>query len=625
MKKAVVVTFLLAINALVIMCGLKVRDNLQTTSYVIDTQKFTNLFVHINHSLKSINKTNEVSIKKEVSLSLKNPVKRKVVIESRISKTNWVSLFNQIKLPTEDVIIEIANTTSPVIRKNKKKALQEKIERIKNEDRISTAFSAPERSKTKTEVKVSQVDDLEFYDYSNPKKKDPPEAKKSNPYQVALKSLIKKKNLLAMNFKKKKKFKDSNPVPSDRENRENNNRQESGILPSSMPSPRLHKYKTFESDYSLSVYSANILRMTTRDYSGFDLNFLDDENDAKKDYGSGVISFSTIMNDNMMIRRGEISSIHHYPTAMDFVLEAGEISMSAPLFKRKEFDIFLKENNVKGLGGHVLVELDEKTEDADLSADTKYERKLFLNKNMKVVSREDSDFNYILFLGVSSGNTIIYFRTLTNDIVSKIIYVKDETIYFEPNLYTEVVKDEFSIYEDNLLGKDLTQLNVHSKEIENFSSNYNVENLSFNRLRLKKAIYPTGTRKYQEYKHLKESIFVGRWNSNYVDLPSEDYMRLILKQFNQTNISGSCLVQINLTKPAKEFSYNGLAKDGMYVKAIILDKNGEFYDDLSLESKKVFLMGEKQGIINFKVKYTDNSIDYLQSYCSENTYLVEQL
>ena len=41
--------------------------------------------------------------------------------------------------------------------------------------------------------------------------------------------------------------------------------------------------------------------------------------------------------------------------------------------------------------------------------------------------------------------------------------------------------------------------------------------------------------------------------------------------------------------------------------------------------KKIFILGEEQGIINAKIKYTDGSEDYLQSYCSNSTYLVEQL
>ena len=56
-----------------------------------------------------------------------------------------------------------------------------------------------------------------------------------------------------------------------------------------------------------------------------------------------------------------------------------------------------------------------------------------------------------------------------------------------------------------------------------------------------------------------------------------------------------------------------------------LDEDGKFYDDLSYNSRKIFLLGEKQGVINIKVQYTDNSIDTLQSYCSKDTYLVEQL
>ena len=52
---------------------------------------------------------------------------------------------------------------------------------------------------------------------------------------------------------------------------------------------------------------------------------------------------------------------------------------------------------------------------------------------------------------------------------------------------------------------------------------------------------------------------------------------------------------------------------------------GDFYDEISYATERVFLMGEEQGTINIKLNYTDGSSQFIQTFCSDSTYLVEQL
>ena len=65
----------------------------------------------------------------------------------------------------------------------------------------------------------------------------------------------------------------------------------------------------------------------------------------------------------------------------------------------------------------------------------------------------------------------------------------------------------------------------------------------------------------------------------------------------------------------------------------ILDADGKFYDSAGPKSRKIIVVGENQGApdyaqdakVNFKISYQDGSVQYLHSYCSPNSYLVEQL
>ncbi len=648
MKKIIVATFLITLFSLVITSAVKVREGLKLTTYSVNFSKFKNLSDHINQSKKvSINKSKEESMNKQ-ELSLSAPIKRKVVKEERISKTNWAGLFNSISIK-EEVKIEIAKVENPVIKKVEKIESLPILKEEVIEDRISTALSATEKSivpEVKKEiVRNNSNDEIEFYDYSSTpteEQKKSPLTKKIESYNRVLKKIKKQSlNLANMKFKKPRKKVVSKLKHNEQEVDSN------GFLPQGLEEtkesafladnekdrkinnqvidPKVVNSKTYESSYTISAKTVDMDRMNEKELEGFRLQFLDSDLETVYDDENGYINVESKLNSQMMIRRAELTSIDHYPTIIDGVLENGETAITVPLIKRREFDNLLSRSKIKGLGGHVLVELDEKTEDVEIGSSTNYETKVYLDRNYKVVNREDSDFYYVMFIGVEPGNAVIYFRTLTNQTISKIIHVADESIYYEPNYYMEVVNDEYSIFEEGLLSRDTTALHVNTKEIQNFSSEYKIENLAFNRLGLKKAIYPMGTRKYQEFKHLDESIFVGRWDQNYIDLPSEEYARFVLSQFDQSSVDGRCLVQINITKPAKSLSYNGIAKRGMSVKSLILDQDGQFYDELSDKSRKIFVLGENQGIINVKVEYTDNSIDTLQSYCSQDTYLVEQL
>lgn len=633
----------MSLLSLVITGGVKLRENFQTTIYTINLTNLENLYGHINHSkMKSINNLKEKEYTK-VELSLTAPIKRKVVIEKRISKTNWESLFVPIEL--KEVKIEIANTTSPIINENIKREVEEVSSNENLEDRISTALSASEKSlvtEVKTITKKPSIsrsisnDEIEFYDYSSdrPAKKVSKLSAKIETYQLALqKAKDGNLNLAALGSRKGNaqnmpnsgnsvkptiidEVQGNKIIPSDIE--------EEKIINTEID-PKDPKTETYESDYSLSAYSVDMNKMSIQDHEGFTLEFLDSQLNNVFDDRDGIINIESKLNSSMMIRRALITSIDHYDTIIDSVFEEGSTTIPVPLIKRRAFDKLLGRSKIKGLGGHILVELDEKTEDVEIGNSTKYERKLFLNKNFKVVDRSDSEYFYIMFIGVNPGNTVLYFRTLDNQTISKIVHVTDETVYYEPNFYTEVNGDEYSVFEESLLSKDTTALSVNSKEIENFSSEYKIENLAFNRLGIKNAVYPFGTRKYQEFKHLNESIFVGRWDQKFIDLPSEEYTRFVLNQFRTNDVKGRCLVQINITKPAKSLSYNGAADRGMSIRSLILDKDGQFYDDLSFNSRKIFVLGENQGVVNVKIEYTDNSIDTLQSYCSEDTYLVEQL
>ena len=91
------------------------------------------------------------------------------------------------------------------------------------------------------------------------------------------------------------------------------------------------------------------------------------------------------------------------------------------------------------------------------------------------------------------------------------------------------------------------------------------------------------------------------------------------------SLKDRCLVQINLSKDVKEIKANGKNRSGeMLIETSFLDSDGEFSRESDL-AKNAFLVGDLEGQFSVRLDYTDGTTEFLKTFCSEGTYLVEQL
>lgn len=574
-----------------------------------------------------------------------------------IKKTKWSAIFDYSPVKLAKTKTYYKNNETPIRISNIKKVKEEQVIIDKKTDRISTKLAATEKSIVKDEVKEESTPkisenkrelevvimknekpkDLVFFDYTaaendlNTQKVVKTKVKKPQSV-VTVKSSSTKKVLPPLNFNNingsKKSGGSIEPVIPKipkivKHEPETVKMAESFLNTQKAAKPFVQSKLNYNSDYSIQPYNVNGSKKK-KDVMSFEVRFDDDIDEIIQSFGEGEINLKTKINTEMSIRRGTILSASHYPTTVDFVLENNEIVAKIPMLEKDYLNSLITQNDITGFGAQLLVELDNQTEDVDI--DAPFERKLFLNKNLKQVERGEDDYSFILFLGAETGNTIISFKTVNNETVSKIIHLEDSELYYEPNFYVDQKRDDFELNEEYLLSKEKGPLSLDPKQINGLTFEKSFKKLTSNRYRVNNVLYPLGMRSYIELKHLEESVYVGRWNNKTATVPSEQYMRHVLNKFNISSVGSNCLVQVNLPKAASELYFNGQSKSGaMRMQAKILDKDGIFYSDLSNESEKIFLLGEEQGIINIKVKYVDGSVDYLQSYCSDNSYLVEQL
>ncbi len=388
------------------------------------------------------------------------------------------------------------------------------------------------------------------------------------------------------------------------------------------------KYPTFKNNVSIQIVGTDL--KTTTSEVGFEVRPQDDLSESHFDYNNGVINIQTNLSEPKMTRSVAILKRGFAPTNSEIILEEGASEVTIPLLNEETFNELIAPYEARGPIGAVLVELDDETETATL--DVPYSKVIKLNEKMQVV--EGDQFSYQMFIGVKVGNALLSYRLNKGQETSKIIHIHEREVTFESNFYEKLTSENLNIFEEDVLSKDKTPLVTSAENIKQFATNKTSKKINDHTYRVSFDQIQLGSRKYLELNHLDEPIFVGFKDVTSINVPSESFIRNILSKTEKAGMGNRCLIQINLNRKAKKVDIGTeSAGDSLRTYSQILDSDGKFYDTLGPKSEKIIIVGENQengpvvsdSKINLKITYEDNSIQYFGSYCSSNTYLVEQL
>ncbi len=362
------------------------------------------------------------------------------------------------------------------------------------------------------------------------------------------------------------------------------------------------------------------------DLKGFEVQFKDDANDFAQDLNNGQVVFDYSLNDSVATRSMKLVSRGHVTTHTDLVLEQNDTPELIPVITDMYFSKL--QSNAKTTGG-LLVKVDSNVLEVEI--DKTSSQKIFFDGNM--IKTKSDTYEFVYFANVPAGNVMINFVTKNKE-VRKILHINDNELTYEKNIIEDIGQTKVVMYEDNLLSKEKSGLNINAAQMTEFTQDPRVEKLSLNTYNVGIGNQSYGSRVYLELSHLEEPIFVGFGDNKKVTIPSDDYSRLILKNFPEGKLNSRCMVQVNLNKKAVELHHSAEGvEDALMTSAQMVDKDGSFHNSLSGKTEKLFIQGEYQGnsksdpngIIHIKVKYADGTSDYLKTFCSPNTYLVEQL
>jgi hypothetical protein len=379
------------------------------------------------------------------------------------------------------------------------------------------------------------------------------------------------------------------------------------------------------STLNIKVISAK-LGIGFGDYlKNFDLRPHHSSDDFLTDYGEGNIAFTSNLNNDVAVMPVSILKKGRVPTNIDLFFGKSDDEIIIPLIDTNSLNEFFEIKGLSGIGGNLLIDLDKDTEEVEVENHSKYEAKIYLDDNFKEVS-ESRDYSFVLITGIAPGNSLLSYRYKGDRFARKIINIKEGETLYEINGYIAEDSQIVEVFESNLMGKKTIPLKVSESEIKFFNSDSEIINRGRNRIEIMELDTPIGSRKYIEFNHLGNEIFLGTWNKKKVELPSRDYIEEMLRVFKFTDLTRKCLVQINASKGIESVNIEGSASNGfLNLEKLYLDKDGTFGDEPTELTEKIFIAGLKQGSISMKIKYLDTSVDYLQSFCSDETYLIEQL
>lgn len=360
----------------------------------------------------------------------------------------------------------------------------------------------------------------------------------------------------------------------------------------------------------------------------FELRAQDDGNTILQDNGSGEV----VIQESSVSTNGSRSFVllqrDHIPTHIDVPMAAG-VKLEVPAMDRSFFAQYEVQPGQVPVG-HVLVELDDETE--SITIDGIKPRQTRLTDQFKKTT--ESDYRYVLLSGVEVGNRLLTSVRSDGRKSQRIIHVHEEEMTFDANLYGQAGDLVLGLSEEGMLSRSRRDLVISGENVAMTFGGERAQKISPATYKLRAPPLLLGSRHYVTLTHQKEEIFVGVEKSMEVEVPSEDLIREVIRKFGLEGHAAACVIQVNLDRPAKRYEVLAESHGQSHVSyGLVLDKDGQFYESLGENSRRLFVMSENQGgedaarnaKINIRIEYLDGSKRNFASFCSPNTYLVEQL
>ncbi|MDA8793466.1 hypothetical protein N9N67_09475, partial [Bacteriovoracaceae bacterium] len=401
--------------------------------------------------------------------------------------------------------------------------------------------------------------------------------------------------------------------------------QQSGVAPSSSDQGKEGFYnpRPAETNSETVITARSIGLKNSKKLKNFDINFMDDLDEYKSSNLSGKVILNTSIVNSHGNRRLKLSAKGTWPTQVDVSIDEGSFVYDDVVLLEQDFVDSLKlYEQHQDHRAIALFRLNEDIEDIEIEGG----EKVYLNKKLKKVN--PSAASYVLFKGLTPGNTIVNFILAIGDReTSKIVYIPEGELYYDDPLIRVVDKSNFNIQEMYLTANKGRPLSFAPKIFENFFYDSKMKKIGINKYREGRTYLPLGTRNYYAINFKKEKIYFGTGSKSSISLPGLEFSDFVMDELQLSDpMKDECLVQLNFSKQVEKVSFETYGEYGSTMGDLkYRTARGDFVSEVEDEIVNAYLISKEQGVFFVKVKYIDQSYDYLQTFCSIGSYLVEQL
>lgn len=379
---------------------------------------------------------------------------------------------------------------------------------------------------------------------------------------------------------------------------------------------------THDTQFTVRAKELNLNTHKLTQANGFE--FVPDYDRAERvsDSASGEIGLGYSLSGDMNTLTGVVQAQGLIPTRVELSFGAMK-GLEVPMLNEDGIQKFLQNQNLSVEGNLLMIAVNSNIVDTEI--DSNFGAKFIFDKNFKQL-QQMKGASFVLYAGVKTGNILVKYLLTNKESAQKIVYVGDGEMYFEDPGFTDSSRETFTFTTRSLLGQKKKELAIDGGLISFFNTNTTAKKKALNAYELKLPTLVTGMRKYLEFRHLKDSIFVGTSDEKEIEIPGNDFISRVLEMNQVNSLKERCVVQLNLSKDLRLMTANGKNRAGeMFVETTYLDKDGNFSRDSAELAEKAFIVGDMEGQIGVKLDYTDGSSEFLKTFCSEGTYLVEQL
>lgn len=358
----------------------------------------------------------------------------------------------------------------------------------------------------------------------------------------------------------------------------------------------------------------------TKETSGFEFIPHYDRNERTNDMSGEInLEYSVMGSGNVV--SGMVLKHGYVDIQTDLDLDSSNLKTVIPFIETEKFEKFLTDHKLNATGAYILVNLTKGHEEVDI--DGEYSNKILLTSKF-TKPKKDEEPTFMMLAGVNPGNVFVriksgetWYQKIVNTQENMITYIDEET--------KDTIATEVELYSESKLGK-LVELNPAKENVSLYGSKNPVKKLSLNKVSFKTVDGLNTQKNYLEIKNESTTFVSVNEGTAEVVVPAEREKQMIMREFQLSDLANSCIVQVNTQEDMVDFKVGGPADVGeVYTQILYADREGNLSTEMSEWTNKAYVLGDRMGVLNIQIEYSNGAKRMTNSYCSNDSYLVENL